>query len=605
MALITTSYKTHRTIGLGLLGALLFIGVFSFSPLNANATVAPACDPSTQTLVSDSETQVGSGNAVAVTPHSVWDDYDPLPSGATWIWDADKVPADDTGSHPAGTLTFTRTFEIVGTPTGASLDITADNSYVVTINGNAVGSGDNWQIVGTHPIPASSLLSGTNTLTIEATNDEPDGPGNPAGVIFRLTVDSETCIPPATLTIVKIGDFQGLVQGEPVDPRRTPNFEFLVTGIDPTVFLYGVDLTPDADPEDNTATSSPISLAPGTYDVLETQQSAWQLADVECIYDGDSTGSAVEDGERITVESGDDVTCTFTNTTRSIVTGMKWNDVNSDRQSDDESGIDGWTINLFPYTIDEDTTVIEETPADTTTTDGDGNYSFDSLDPELNYVVCEEVQSGWEQTSPISASDGTVTCANGTVGHRIQGDGEGTPGTFSLKDFGNHQNGGSITIDKEVNEGADGTHIFTFNYWDESSFDLSANDEPEVLSNLSSGTYTISEVDAGVDWSLSLISCNYGTEYDTNKPERSVTVYLSEDQDVTCTFTNSYSHEDTGGDDTNGDDDDDGGGSGFRRRNSSTDGGGEVLGEVLGEQTSILPLGAPATGFGGLKMCLY
>lgn len=99
--------------------------------------------------------------------------------------------------------------------------------------------------------------------------------------------------------------------------------------------------------------------------------------------------------------------------------------------------------------------------------------------------------------------------------------------------------GGSITIDKVVSEGADGSHQFTFNYGD-SSFLLSGNDAPHVLSGLSSGTYIISEADAGSDWFLSNISCSSGVEYATNKENGSVTVYLSGGKDVLCTFTNTY-----------------------------------------------------------------
>ncbi|QQR82534.1 DUF642 domain-containing protein [Candidatus Campbellbacteria bacterium] len=190
------SYKTYRGIGLTFMAALLIVGVFSFNALNANALVAPLCEPNNPDIIySDSDTQVeGGGSAVAVTPHSVWLSTVSIP-GATWVWDADKTPANDTGSNPAGTLTFTRTFTITDTPTGATLDITTDNSYVATINGHAIGSDGTWQSVESYVIPAGDLLSGTNTLTIVATNDGPDGPGNPAGLLYKLTVNSEVCPP--------------------------------------------------------------------------------------------------------------------------------------------------------------------------------------------------------------------------------------------------------------------------------------------------------------------------------------------------------------------------------------------------------------------------
>lgn len=172
-------------------GSLISTGVLTE---NVFAQAAPECVPNNLlTIVSDSDTQVGGNDAVAVTPHSAWVSNVSIP-GATWIWDAEKVPANDSGSHPAGTLTFTRTFNITGTPVEASLQITADNSYIVTVNGNLVGSDDTWQSVEPYSIPAGYLLSGSNTLTIEATNNVPEGNGgNPAGLIYELTVDSETC----------------------------------------------------------------------------------------------------------------------------------------------------------------------------------------------------------------------------------------------------------------------------------------------------------------------------------------------------------------------------------------------------------------------------
>jgi hypothetical protein len=123
----------------------------------------------------------------------------------------------------------------------------------------------------------------------------------------------------------------------------------------------------------------------------------------------------------------------------STVSGMKWNDANSDRQDDEESTIDDWGIDLFEYSIDEETEtiIIESESTETVTTNSDGYYTFENLDPNLNYIVCEENRSGWEQTSPISASDGTHLCANETVGYQIQS--TEVSETFSLKDFGNHE----------------------------------------------------------------------------------------------------------------------------------------------------------------------
>ncbi|MFZ2484703.1 MAG: choice-of-anchor C family protein [Minisyncoccia bacterium] len=167
--------------------------------------------PETQTIYSDTTTLENGDAAVPVggTLHTAWTASIP---GATWIW----------GEHPVSnpvidlTETFTRDFTIVGTPTGGSLMIAADNSYVVTVNGNAVcsdASEDNFSLAGqdTCVIDASDLLTGLNTLTVEVKNHAQAGgtqDTNPAGLLYKLTVNSESCDEPepttATISAVKI-----------------------------------------------------------------------------------------------------------------------------------------------------------------------------------------------------------------------------------------------------------------------------------------------------------------------------------------------------------------------------------------------------------------
>lgn len=56
---------------------------------------------------------------------------------------------------------------------------------------------------------------------------------------------------------------------------------------------------------------------------------------------------------------------------------------------DDEIGLSGWQLQITgPMTL-------------TTTTDGDGNYTFTGLTPG-NYTLCVVALIGWTQTSPVS-----------------------------------------------------------------------------------------------------------------------------------------------------------------------------------------------------------
>lgn len=143
------------------------------------------------TIVSDTQTQVNAHNGVPLTfVHPGWTASIP---GATWIWETDG-PTDPTVTEG---FTFTRTFNWSGSATAATLMVAADNYYTVSLNGNPVGdelvdennfqagTQDNFNVLG-------FLVPGVNTLTFVATNKGvpgSDGFGNPAGLLFKLTID--------------------------------------------------------------------------------------------------------------------------------------------------------------------------------------------------------------------------------------------------------------------------------------------------------------------------------------------------------------------------------------------------------------------------------
>ena len=62
------------------------------------------------------------------------------------------------------------------------------------------------------------------------------------------------------------------------------------------------------------ATTSVIQLESGAYDVNEASQSGWTLNSHSCVYNNQSIGSPIANGEHVTLDAGDSVTCTFTNT---------------------------------------------------------------------------------------------------------------------------------------------------------------------------------------------------------------------------------------------------------------------------------------------------
>jgi len=151
--------------------------------------------------VSDETTMVGDGTASAVTPHEAWTASIP---GATWIYSA---PLNEAGSSPTGDMVFTKTFTITDTPTDSTLDIASDNMYSVSVNGVPLATGtsatdlNNFSTADSWTIPATSLQTGSNTVTITVTNPavDPNNPEvtfadpNPAGLLFKITINSEDC----------------------------------------------------------------------------------------------------------------------------------------------------------------------------------------------------------------------------------------------------------------------------------------------------------------------------------------------------------------------------------------------------------------------------
>lgn len=156
---------------------------------NAEDDGSPQCEPDAEwMIVSDEETIVDGDPAFAVTTHPSWTSI----PGAIWIWD-EQIDGD--GSHPAGTKIFTRTFDIGGTPLGATLQLSADNGYLVELNGEFLCEDDdpqNWSSVDTCIIADSDLMNGENTLTFTVENYDHASP-NPGGLIYKLTVNENEC----------------------------------------------------------------------------------------------------------------------------------------------------------------------------------------------------------------------------------------------------------------------------------------------------------------------------------------------------------------------------------------------------------------------------
>lgn len=201
--------------------AFVFAVALVLAPLpygNARAAELVCTPNDAQVIYSDATTQVlpESGNATVIEAHPAWASI----ASSSWIWNAPLGEAEGyADSHPQGSVTFSKTFDIAtGTPTASIIEIAADNTYSISVNGNlALDTGTSvsdghFAETKTWAIPADQLVSGPNQIVIVSSNGpRPEGytGANPAGLIFKATINSETCVvppPDVTVTIVKYID---------------------------------------------------------------------------------------------------------------------------------------------------------------------------------------------------------------------------------------------------------------------------------------------------------------------------------------------------------------------------------------------------------------
>ncbi|MDP2788462.1 MAG: peptidoglycan-binding domain-containing protein [bacterium] len=252
-----------------------------------------ACNANAQkVVVSDVKTIDEDGPAVPLTfIHPAWTANIP---GATWIWATDPVesPTNDVDL----TKTFTRTFIILGAPTSGTLDVAADNHYTAKVNGNTVPvvfDENNFELATQDSYDVSTfLLGGLNTIEIKVTNQEvgqdPDPVNNPAGLLYKLTVNNNECIPPplpipAHLIVEKTTYPSG-------DPT---SFPITATG-NGTITGGGSGTVTDAVNKD-------YEVTPGTYSVTE------DLSNLPLWREDSNTCSSV------VLNAGETKTCTIVN----------------------------------------------------------------------------------------------------------------------------------------------------------------------------------------------------------------------------------------------------------------------------------------------------
>ncbi len=230
-----------------------------------------------------------------------------------------------------------------------------------------------------------------------------------------------------------------------------------------------------------------------------------------------------------------------------IIDGYKWNDENPDGEWDEEveDGIQGWVIKV---TNGEDTL--------STTTDSTGYYWFEV--PAGTWTVSEIQQSGWTQTAPVG---NTCVYSFGMIYYKTV-----LLDTPDCSNFGNHQTnedpGLSCSLNASKNPVSNGE-----------DFDL-------IWTTTGADHVELDGVDVALDGSQS-------TElFDDTTYTLTAWANESEEEVIECEVTVTKKTS--------------GGGGGRRSSSSSSSSNNdEPEPEVLGEEISIMPLGAANTGAGG------
>ena len=101
----------------------------------------------------------------------------PAKSPPSWIWHAEGDPRVEA---PSGSRFFRKIVTLDKAPDSAKLEITADNHFIVWINGQKVGAGDEWATLFSFDV-AKLLKAGKNLVAVEGINDD-----GPAGLVVRI-----------------------------------------------------------------------------------------------------------------------------------------------------------------------------------------------------------------------------------------------------------------------------------------------------------------------------------------------------------------------------------------------------------------------------------
>jgi hypothetical protein len=260
-------------------------------------------------------------------------------------------------------------------------------------------------------------------------------------------------------------------------------------------------------------------LQPGDYDVKETVPVGWELTDISCT----DTVGAITNGVTVTIDPGETVTCTFTNTKQGKIIIDKVTVPPGESQS---------FLFTPSYPLTSGSTF--------SLTDATTPHESGFLSPNTSYTVAETVPGGWDLTQ-IDCDDGNsfgdISTGNATIN---LGAGEIVTCTFTDTERG------SITIIKDAifNHAQDfaytttsstDTPISNFTLDDDSGAEGEdgTNSNTRGFPDLKPGDYTVTESVPG-GWELTDLTCSDTLNTSTSGATASIT--LDPGEDVTCTY---------------------------------------------------------------------
>lgn len=145
------------------------------------------------------------------------------------------------------------------------------------------------------------------------------------------------------------------------------------------------------DDRDKYTNAKTFTVNPGVYTVGEKVPSKWLLGSITCSPTAKGLVDLLNKRVAITVATGDNVICTFTNQMVGTIRAQKYHDRNSNGRWDKkEPNLAGWKISLYNA---------QNTLIATQITNKQGKVSFTKV-PASMYTLCEELTTGWVNTQP-------------------------------------------------------------------------------------------------------------------------------------------------------------------------------------------------------------